>query len=124
MKIATMSEPRFDLNVLIRSTPRAKLALDRVVAAMRASNIVRWKGRRPTQEAVFSAVWLWLEGMDPATIELPLAHQMMRLEAIMRGDPDPGVNTPLPERAENITAEVEIRKPGEPPRGRKGRKGA
>lgn len=89
----TMRELKFDLPVNIRSTPRAKLALDRVVAALRASDRLRWKGLRITQEAAFSALLLWLEGVDGTALEDAVAGQLPRLEAIML-DEDPG---PMPQ---------------------------
>lgn len=84
-----MGDLKFDLAVNIRSTPRAKLALDRVVAALRASSRLRWKGHRVTQEAAFSALLLWLGDLDEQLVEEKMAVYLPRLEAIMRGE-DPG----------------------------------
>jgi hypothetical protein len=93
--ICIMSEaPRFDLPVMIRTTPRAKLALDRVVAAVRASDRARWKRKRATQEAVFSAVWLWLEDMGEAEVVDAMARYLPRLEAIMNGGEASPASTP------------------------------
>jgi hypothetical protein len=94
--ICIMSEPRFDLPVMIRTTPRAKLALDRVVAAVRASDRARWKRKRATQEAVFSAVWLWLEDMGEAEVVDAMARYLPRLEAIMNGGEASPANGPVP----------------------------
>jgi hypothetical protein len=86
----TKPRPKFEMDVMIRSVERAKLALDRAVAALRADPGVRWFGGRITQEAVVSAVWLWMEEMGEEGLRDGIARQLPRLEAILRGEPDPG----------------------------------
>jgi hypothetical protein len=85
-----MKRPSFPDKTMIRSVGRAKLALDRVVAALRADPEVKWFGGRITQEATVCAVWLWLEEMGEEGLRDGIARQLPRLEAILKGEPDPG----------------------------------
>jgi hypothetical protein len=93
-----MSEPVFELRKQIKTTAKADAALVRVLANLRESNRVRWKGGRATQEAVYNAIWLWLEDLNPETIESAMAVYVPRLEAIMRGEPLPEVQRAEPPR--------------------------
>jgi hypothetical protein len=82
----------------IKTTAKADAALVRVLANLRESNRVRWKGGRATQEAVYNAIWLWLEDLNPETIESAMAVYVPRLEAIMRGEPLPEMQRTEPAR--------------------------
>jgi hypothetical protein len=87
--IAAMSERSFDLPMQIRTSDRAKLAFDHVVASIRATDL-RWHGKRITKEAAFAGLCLWLEELGPEVVAAGLARHLPRLEAMMAGDPDPG----------------------------------
>lgn len=106
----SMDDPlRFKLPVQVRTTPRAKLAFDRVVASLRASDRVKWKGGRVTQEAVFAGVMLWLEDQGEGFAEEMMAIYLPRLEAIMLGrDPGP-VKAPDPVTVVNPPPEARER---------------
>lgn len=84
-----MSKGRFDKAFQTNTTPWAKRALDRLVAKLQASGRVRFNDKPLTRQAVFSLVWIWLDGMDLQTVESGLARQIPKLEAALGGiDPD------------------------------------
>lgn len=88
-----MKDLPFTMPVQIRTDPKAKAAFDRVVADLRASEWVRWKGRRVTKEAVFSAVWLYLDSLDDDELARIFGEWLPRLEALMSGqEPKPGLS--------------------------------
>jgi hypothetical protein len=76
-----MARKGLDQSMHVRTSGRAKLALDRVVAGLKASRRLTFLDKRPTQEAIISATWLWLESMDPKDLERAMAHYLPLLEA-------------------------------------------
>lgn len=84
--ICNMSDTDFDQKIYVRTIDRAKLALDRVVAEMRASGRLRFRDRRPSQEAIVSASWLWMEELQPELLEEAMSRYLPKLEALMRGE--------------------------------------
>jgi hypothetical protein len=81
-----MADLEFEKAVNIRTTAKAQRALDRVVASLKASDRIRWRGRSATKEAVVNASWLWLEAMSEEAVEEAMAEFLPRLEALLRGD--------------------------------------
>ena len=84
-----MSEPVFELRKQIRTTAAADSALARIVANLRQSPRIRWKESRVTQEAVYNAIWLWLDTLDPEVIEDAMESFIPRLESIMTDAGEP-----------------------------------
>jgi hypothetical protein len=82
-----MADPLFDIPKQIKTAAVADAAFKRVVANLQASQRVRWKRKRVTQEAVFAAVWFWLEEMEPGQVEEAMARHVARLEALLSADP-------------------------------------
>lgn len=107
-----MSEPVFELRKQIKTTALADAALGRIVSNLRGSNRVRWKGKRVTQEAVFAAVWMWLEELGPDAVEEAMVRHVPRLEALMRGEPDTGLGPPAPAERHGVASEVVGRQKG------------
>lgn len=84
-------EARFQKTVTIKTDKAPQYALDQVIARLKASDEIRWKGFTVTKEAVVNALWLWVKDMDPATVEKAMAVYVPKLEAILKGDPVPEV---------------------------------
>jgi hypothetical protein len=80
-----MAKASFERPMYVRTTPRARLALNRVVAAVQATG-VEFDGRVPTQEAVLNASWLWMESLDDAELAEIMGRFFPRLEAYLRGE--------------------------------------
>jgi hypothetical protein len=87
--MSVMTQADFDRAVNIRTASRAKLAIDRVVANLKAGQL-RWGDGRVTKEAVVNASWLWLEDLPEEFLERVMERYLARLEALMGGEPDPG----------------------------------
>lgn len=102
-----MKELTFDMPVQIKTSPRAKAAFDRIVGNLRASERVRWKDRRVTKEAVFSAVWLWLADQPETTVEAIFGEYLPRLEALMSDEP-------MPDRRPGLSGGEDLSRPEEP----------
>jgi hypothetical protein len=99
-----MSEPVFELRKQIKTTAAADAALGRIVASLKNSRRVRWKGGRPTQEAIYNATWLWLEEMGVEAVEDAMARHLPRLEALMRGDEPPAEEVEVSRRVTEESA--------------------
>jgi hypothetical protein len=87
--ISKMTDPVFEKAITIRTSKIPRLALDRVVADLKSSDRVRWKNSGVSKEAVINAIWLWIGDMDPATVEEAMSRYVPRLEAVLRGEPEP-----------------------------------
>lgn len=81
----------FEYPIQVRIIPKAKLSLDRVIAELRASGRITFRGKRITQEALLNASWLLMESLETDALEAALAPQFARLEAMVGySDVDPG----------------------------------
>jgi phosphoribosyl-dephospho-CoA transferase len=109
-----MADPLFDIPKQIKTAAVADAAFKRVVANLQASKLVRWKRKRVTQEAVFAAVWFWLEEMDSSLVEEAMARHVARLEALLSADP-----AALPSLTVNAHGEVPPAQPPPPVRRKK-----
>lgn len=78
-----MDTPPFSQPIQVRIAPKAKLSLDRVLAELRASGVLRFRGKRVTQEALLNASWLLMESMDVEELEAALAPHFARLETLV-----------------------------------------
>lgn len=87
--ICVMSDPVFEKAITIRTTAKAKRAIDRVVASVKSSEKVKWKEGGATKEAIINASWLWLDDQPEEFVEGLMARYVPRLEALMRGE-EPG----------------------------------
>lgn len=112
--ISVMSKTRrgLDQNMQVRTTPKAKLALDRVVATLRASERLGFRGKQPTQEAIVNASWLWMESLGDDVLVDAMAEWLPRLEEILKGKSD----------LEPSQAEHAQLGPDEPPTPKRGRR--
>lgn len=97
--MSTMADPTFEKGVTIRTTAKAQRAIGRVVAAMKSSPRVRWKGGAATKEAVINAAWLWLDDQPEEFVEELMARYVARLEALMTDSADPAAGPLHGERA-------------------------
>lgn len=86
--ISAMSDPVFDRGQNIRTSPKAQRALNRVVAHLKASDRVKWKGGAVSKEAVVNASWLMLDAMDEDELENLMARYVAELELLL------GVSSP------------------------------
>ena len=72
------------LATYVRTHPRAKLALDRVVTELARSESLSFRGKRGiTQEGLVSASWLLLEALGPAEVERLIAPHVAHLDELL-----------------------------------------
>ena len=81
-----MPEPEFEKTVTFKTTAKAQRAVNRLVAELKASNRVGFRGEEVTKEAVINAIWVWLEEFEFEALEEAMVRSMPRLEAYMRGE--------------------------------------
>jgi hypothetical protein len=117
--IVGMKENRLGLAVQVNTTAKAKLAFDQVVARLRASDSLRWNGKRVTREAVFSAVWLWLADMDEGQVEAAMHRYIPVLEALTAGADAPPADGRTEVSEEATLREIPVPPPPAPQRKRK-----
>lgn len=89
-----MAKPIFDKATTIRTTPRGRKALGRIVGLLKTSDDLTWMGEPVTKEAILNATWLWMEEQGEEAMAEILRVYLPRLEAFVRGE-DPGP-IPLP----------------------------
>jgi hypothetical protein len=78
-----MQEPVLDKGLTIKTNAKVQRALDHVVASLKASDRVRWRGGRATKEAVVNASWLWLEALGDEAVEDAMAEFIPKLEKLL-----------------------------------------
>jgi hypothetical protein len=98
----------YENQVAIRSTPAVVRELDRIVADMRASGRVRFKGRKITKEAVVNALILWVADQDQEAVEAVLAGPVARLEAILAGPGDRDDEGPGPGELGSVGEPIDL----------------
>jgi hypothetical protein len=91
-----MAKLSYENQIAIRSTGKVIQALDNLVAAMRGSGKVRFRGRTVTKEAVVNAVWLWLADLEPDQVEAALSIYVPRFEAMIDNSSSTEVAPSLP----------------------------
>lgn len=91
--MAGMAEVHLAQNVQVRTVGGAKRALDVVVASLRSTGKLKFRGRNVTQEAVVNALWLAAADVDTVRLERWLAPYVEKLEAMLQpqGDAKPDV---------------------------------
>lgn len=72
--------------VNLRTHPAAKDALTMAKAKLAPSATLRFRGKKPTEEAIFAALCLWAASEDVGRLEELLAPHMARLEALVGKD--------------------------------------
>lgn len=93
LTIRTMSAPAWDESTKLRYEARAKLALDNLVAELKASGRLRFNGKKISQEALVNASWIWMQSLDLDELERQLAPHVARLESMMGITPDRPVHS-------------------------------
>lgn len=86
--------------VNLRTHPAAKDALTMAKAKLAPSATLRFRGKKPTEEAIFAALCLWAASEDVGRLEELLAPHMARLETLVGkddGDGDGGAQKKPPE---------------------------
>jgi hypothetical protein len=124
-----MKPIEFEKAVTIKITGAAQKALGRAVASVKASRMVRWKGRDATKEAVVNASWLYLADLPEAELERIMAIYIPRLEAAMGSEaggpaapaeaPDPPPGGPILAKVKQANPAVEPADPRPAPRRRR-----
>ena len=115
--MTTMADAQLAQNVQVRTVGGAKHALDLVVASLRSTGRLRFRGRKVTQEAVVNALWLAAADVEVERLERWLAPYFARLEDILRAptEASPGVlDDPFP----GPSAEAPVAKHEGPPESR------
>lgn len=89
---------RFPRSTQIRFNPRAKLALERLVSEMKASERIKFHGETMTQEVLLNASWIWMGSLEISELEkaiAPFVRQLERLTAHETGsETKPGEGDP------------------------------
>ena len=67
-----------------RTDGRAKDALSTVKNRVRRSDRLRFRGRKPTEEAIFASLCLWADAQEIDWLEGQLAPFMARIEELVR----------------------------------------
>ena len=99
MSARNVKRDGYHQNKSLRVTYETEAALDRTVANLRERRDVTFKDGRVNAQAVVNASWLMLEALDSEVLVELLRPHLGRLEAILRGDPDPGyIDSPKPGR--------------------------
>jgi hypothetical protein len=110
--MAPMDSPQkeFPYRKQIRTLVACSEALKRVVSHLRQRGRLKWKGNTLSQEAVFSAVCLWLEAWDVERLEVELAPHLGRLKQMILEETAPGIGV----RSEVTVVETTPGKEGPP----------
>lgn len=80
----------YELNKNLRALFATEAALDRAVATLRERGDLLFRGSRVNMQAIVNASWLMLEKLEPQVLAEMLRPHLLRLEAMLRGEPDPG----------------------------------
>jgi hypothetical protein len=80
----------YDQNKSLRVTYPTEAALDRTVANLREMRDLKFRDGRINAQAFVNASWLMLEAMETEILANLLRPHLARLEALLRGEPDPG----------------------------------
>jgi hypothetical protein len=108
--ICTMKDVLFDQTLNVKTAGISKLALDQIVARLRATGRVKWKGNRVTKEAVVNALWMWAGEMDPSLVEEAMLIYVPKLEATLKGESVPE-DAPAPnEVADEVPPSSRVRR--------------
>lgn len=96
--------PKFEVRRSIRTTTVAETAMESVVHKVKTSKRVGWrKPGKVSQEAVYNAIWLWLDDLPQEVIVDAMTKYVPMLKAKMLARP-PGRVSPggVPEGAERV----------------------
>ena len=90
----------YDLGKSFRVLRRTEAALESTVTDLRQRKDLPFRGGRINMQAVVNASWLMFEEMNKDELAAMLRPHLVRLEAMLRGESDPG-----------YTVQVEAAKP-------------
>lgn len=69
---------------------RGELALTRVLNRFSELGDLKWRGRPPSDSAIITASWLWMEDLPFEFLEAVIRQYLVRLETIVNEGRDPG----------------------------------